>query len=73
VNKINRLKKLRIEKGISQEKCATDTGISLSSIKRYERDGTIGNAYNLKRLAEYFSVEMDYIYNPNEYNRNEDD
>lgn len=68
MNNINRLKKLRQEKGISQEKCAMETGISLSSIKRYERDGIIGNAYNLKRLAEYYRVDMDYIYNPNEFN-----
>lgn len=63
---VNRLKKLRLERGISQEKCAHDTGISLSSIKRYEKDGIIGNTYNLKRLAEYFCVEMDYIYNQND-------
>jgi len=70
---VNRLKKLRIEKGISQEKCAQDTGISISSIKRYEKDGIIGNTYNLKCLAEYFCVDMDYIYNPYQYNiRNEE-
>lgn len=62
MDKINRLKKLRLERGISQEKCAEETGISLSSIKRYEKDGIVGNAYNLKRLSEYFCVEMDYIY-----------
>jgi len=67
VDKINRLKKLRLEREISQEKCAFDTGISISSIKRYERDGIVGNAYNLKILAEYFCVEMDYIYRSNEY------
>lgn len=66
---ISRLKKLRLDKGISQEKCAQDTGISLSSIKRYERDGIVGNAYNLKQLAEYYYVEMDYIYNPDELNK----
>jgi len=68
VNTINRLKKLRLEKGISQEKCAQDTGISISSIKRYEKEGIIGNTYNLKQLAEYFCVDMDYIYNPNGIN-----
>lgn len=73
MDKINKLKKLRVERGISQEKCAHDTGISISSIKRYEKKGIIGNSYNLKRLAEYYSVDMDYIYNPDEQNiRNED-
>jgi len=67
VDKINRLKKLRLEKGVSQDKCAQETGISISSIKRYEKEGVIGNAYNLKLLAEYFNADMDYIYNPNEH------
>lgn len=62
---ISRLKKLRLDKGISQEKCAQETGISLSSIKRYERDDIVGNAYNLRQLADYYCVEMDYIYRPN--------
>ena len=65
MDNISRLKKLRLDKGISQEKCAQETGISLSSIKRYERDGIVGNAYNLKQLADYYCVEMDYIYKPN--------
>lgn len=68
---INRLKKLRLEKGISQEKCSHDTGISISSIKRYERHGIVGNSYNLKLLAEYFCVEMDYIYESNNSTRKE--
>lgn len=73
MDKINRLKKLRLERGISQEKCVKDTGISISSIKRYEKEGIIGNTYNLKRLSEYYCVDMDYIYNPNELLlRNED-
>lgn len=66
MDNISRLKQLRIKKGISQEKCSQETGISISSIKRYEKDGIVGNAYNLKRLAEYFNVDMDFIYNPNE-------
>lgn len=66
MDKNNRLKKLRLERGISQEKCAEETGISLSSIKRYENGGIIGNAYNLKRLSEYFCVDMDYIYTQND-------
>lgn len=68
----NRLKRLRLDRGISQDKCAQETGISLSSIKRYEKSGIIGNAFNLKRLAEYYNVEMDYIYTPEDYDRNED-
>lgn len=71
MKKINQLKKLRLSKGISQEKCSQDTGISISSIKRYEKDGIIGNSYNLKILAEYYSVDMDYIYKSNNTNSEE--
>ncbi|WP_167956566.1 helix-turn-helix domain-containing protein [Anaerosporobacter faecicola] len=57
----NVLKELRYKKGISQEQCAIETGISLSSIKRYEQTGNIGNTYNLKVLADYFDVELEVL------------
>lgn len=61
MEKNNILKELRYRKGISQEKCAQDTGISLSSIKRYEQTGVIGNTYNLRVLANYFNVELELL------------
>lgn len=61
VKKNNILKELRYKKGISQEQCAHETGISLSSIKRYEQTGIIGNTYNLKILADYFDVELEVL------------
>ncbi len=59
----NILKVLRYKKGKSQEQCARETGISLSSIKRYERTGIIGNTYNLKVLADYYEVELEILCN----------
>lgn len=57
----NILKELRHKKGKSQEQCSRETGISLSSIKRYEQTGIIGNTYNLKVLADYFGVELEVL------------
>lgn len=68
VEKRNILKELRYKKGISQEKCARETGISISSIKRYEQTGTIGNTYNLKLLANYYNVNLDLLCNKREEN-----
>lgn len=59
----NILKELRYKKGKSQEQCARETGISLSSIKRYERTGIIGNTYNLKVLADYYEVKLEILCN----------
>lgn len=59
----NILKELRYKKGISQEQCAQETGISLSSIKRYEQTGIIGNTFNLKILADYFDVGLEVLCN----------
>jgi transcriptional regulator with XRE-family HTH domain len=61
VKKDNILKELRYKKGKSQEQCSRETGISLSSIKRYEQTGIIGNTYNLKVLADYFDVELELL------------
>lgn len=63
VNNDNILKELRYKKGKSQEQCSRETGISLSSIKRYEQTGIIGNTYNLKILADYYGVELGLLCN----------
>lgn len=63
VKKENILKELRYKKGKSQEQCSRETGISLSSIKRYEQSGIIGNTYNLRILADYFDVELELLCN----------
>ena len=56
----NILRELREMRGISQQKCAEDTGISLRTWQRYERDG-FGCLEYLKRIAEYFGVTIDEL------------
>ena len=54
------LRKLRKEKGMSQQKCADEIGISLRTLQRYEK-GKYGYAEYLIKIAEYFEVSFDDI------------
>ena len=56
-----RLKKLRVERGISQIKLAMDLNVNQNSISRYE-SGLREPDYNtLIRIADYFNVSIDYL------------
>lgn len=56
------IKKLRIEKNMSQAELATELGISNSSVAMWE----IGRRYPSKeiyeQLADLFNVDIDYLY-----------
>ena len=51
-----KLKELRIEKGISQAKLATDIHISRSAVAKWENGLGLPSDESLKMLAEYFGV-----------------
>lgn len=55
-----RLRKLRVEKGMSQEKVAKYIGISRTGYNRYE-SGDIKPVRRLKELSQLFGVSIDYI------------
>ncbi len=57
----NRLKDLRIAKGITQAELAKILGITQQAIARWERDKTEPDADTLKQLSSYFSVSIDYL------------
>ena len=56
-----RLKELRSEKGISQEKLAKETGFTQSAIFYWENAKRVPNANVVIALAKYFGVTTDYI------------
>ncbi len=56
----DRLRKLRSEKGISQEEVAKYIGISRTGYNRYE-SGDIKPVRKLKELSKLFGVSTDYI------------
>ena len=56
-----RLKELRLAKGLTQMQVSQSTGMSLLGYQRYEY-GSRDPAYNkLLALADYFDVSLDYL------------
>lgn len=57
-----RLKKLRIEKGITQEKLGNIIGVSDRVIGYYEADNRFPkDDILLNKIADYFEVSLDYL------------
>ena len=60
---IKNLRKLRLKKGISQEKLANAIGgISQQSINKYENHNVEPDIYLLRKMADYFAVAVDYLF-----------
>lgn len=57
----NRIKELRLEKGLSQRKLAEETGISQQSLSFYEKGDRNPKIETWQKLADYFDVPMDYL------------
>lgn len=58
---LTRLKELRKEFSISQQKLANELGISQQSINKYENHDVEPDISMLKNMAEYFGTTVDYI------------
>lgn len=56
-----RLRELRIEKGLSQAKLAKLTGLSQPSIAMWELQGRSPTAEPIIILARFFGVTSDYL------------
>ena len=56
-----RLKELRLEKGLTQKQLAQNTGLSKSAIDFWEREQRVPNANAIIVLAKFFSVASDYL------------
>ncbi len=70
----DRLKQLRIEKGITQKELAENIFVSRSTIAKWENGNGVPSNINLETLCKYFDVDNDYFFkeNDNEININED-
>lgn len=55
------LKKLRLERKLSQQKLAEQFGITQQAIYNYENGITEPDIYMLKRMAEFFHTSIDYL------------
>ena len=56
-----RLKELRTEKGITQDKLAEETGLSQAALANWENGKRSPNALAIITLAKYFGVTTDYL------------
>lgn len=58
---VKNLKKLRVEKGISQQQLAEIIGVTQQSIYKYETQNVEPDFVILCALADYFSTSVDYL------------
>ena len=63
---MNRIKELRLKKGISQHRLAKEIGISEQSISKYEHNKRNPKIDKLQKLANYFGVSVSYLQGVNE-------
>ena len=57
----SRLKELRLEKGLSFKQLSQDTGISHTTLCRWENEKVDIKANEIKILAKYYKVSTDYL------------
>lgn len=57
----NRIKELRLEKGLSQRKLAEETGISQQSLSFYEKGDRRPKIETWQKLADFFDVPVSYL------------
>ena len=58
---VERLRRLRAVKGISQQKAADALGITKVGYQNYEYGRKMPSFSTLPRLADYFDVSIDYL------------
>lgn len=60
-NFANRLKELRTEKKLTQDKLAEETGLSQAALTNWENGKRVPGATAVITLANYFGVTTDYL------------
>lgn len=57
-----RLKDLRVERGLTLEQLSVETGISKSALGKYEADDFKDiSPFNMVELAKFYGVSTDYL------------
>lgn len=64
---MNRIKELRIKKGITQTRLASELGASQQTLSRIENDKTILSCDLAINAAHYFYVTIDYLLGESKY------
>lgn len=55
------IKKLRLDRGMSQVELAAELGVTKQSVSNWENDNILPSIEMLKKIADYFSVSTDYL------------
>lgn len=55
------LKKLRTEKGVTQEYLAEKLYVSVQTINKWENGKCLPDAINLLNIAQFYEVSLDYL------------
>lgn len=63
--KMDNLRTLREQKGLSQIKLSTEIGISQELLSQYEIGTSLPNILILIKLANYFNCSIDYLVRTN--------
>lgn len=58
---MNRLKKLRKEKGLTQQELADKIGVTKLTILRWEKGDRVPKSDKAQQLADYFGVSVGYL------------
>ena len=58
---MNRLRELRKERGLSQDRLANEMSINIKTLRRYEVGEHNPRVVILIELADYFNVSIDYL------------
>ena len=59
------IKKLRAEKGVTQEQLAEHLSITYQSVSKWENNITAPDLYLIPSIAEYFELPIDELFKPN--------
>lgn len=57
----DRLRNLRVQKGVNQDQAAEACGMSRIALARYETGTRVPRAEMVSRLADYYGVSVDYL------------
>lgn len=57
----SRIKQLRKKRGITQQRLASELGITQQMLSKYEKDVSLIKIDVLKRIVVYFNVTTDYL------------
>ena len=64
-----RLRELRLERNMSQQRLAMELSMTQNTISRYENGEREPGIKELIRIADYFNVSLDYLLDRSEQKR----